>query len=66
MASDRPNAAARQIASPGRLSPESVARSIKKITPELLTITEPEVSFRKRGPDAGVGLLPGVGTGEEE
>ena len=32
----------------GRLSPGSVARSIKKITPELLTITEPEVNFRKR------------------
>jgi hypothetical protein len=43
----------------GRLSPGSVARSIKKITPELLTITEPEVSFRKRGPTAvGEGVLP--------
>ena len=43
----------------GRLSPGSVARSIKKITPELLTITEPEVSFRTRGPTAvGEGVLP--------
>jgi hypothetical protein len=42
-----------------RLSPQSLARSIKKITPELLTITEPEVSFRKRGSIAvGEGFLP--------
>jgi len=42
-----------------RLSPESLARSIKKIAPELLTITEPEVSFRKRGSIAvGEGFLP--------
>lgn len=44
----------------GRLSPGSVARSIKKITPELLTITEPEVSFRKRGfRSVGEGFLCG-------
>ena len=43
----------------GRLSPESLARSIKKIALELLTITEPEVSFRKRGSIAvGEGFLP--------
>src|SRR5258708_34419581 len=43
----------------GRLSPESLARSIKKIAPKLLTLTEPEVSFRKRGSIAvGEGFLP--------
>jgi hypothetical protein len=43
---------------PERLSPGSVARSIKKIATELLTITEPEVSFRERGSKAvGGGFL---------
>jgi len=31
-----------------RRSPQSVARSVKEIAPELLTLSEPEVSVRKR------------------